>query len=132
MHPETDSYWSPVALPGGRKVLISESHTRENPLLTKVGGWIGRDNLGISRAFRAVLLDLKSGETIGMPGFTTSLVSPDGRMMLHAYDGRVAIYNVPPRRPWIRILGWSALLAASVLVACRRLLGKWRFAERAA
>lgn len=44
--------------------------------------------------------------------------SPDGRTLTTSDNGRLAVWDLPPRKPWNLILAWSALAGLVTLLLC--------------
>jgi len=127
-------------------VLVSADRVvAQNPFLAMIGELIGNAGLGRLAVTEIRFQDVPSDRkiaTIPKRAEATSrlMLRPlaDGRTVAIAFlspagtSDEIALYDLPPHRSWFRIVGWSALLAASVFVACKRLLVKWRGAESAA
>lgn len=120
--------------PAGNGIALIERGVSIKPsVLDEVLVWVGLRNNARSHTRSSVtLVDTASWTRLATLSADSTSLSPDG-LTLAVSDSdhkSTRLYDVPPRRPWFRIVGWSALLAASVLVACKRLLAKWQLAER--
>ena len=145
--PASDDSRFPALTDDGNLIISESVLDSESRLPLVLQRLMGKTSAGKSRETVMQFYEVTSGRELARvsePWDVTDSVgvavlprlSPDGQTLaMWCKSGStpsIKLYDVPPRRPWIRILGWSALLAASVFVACKRLLGKWRGAESAA
>ncbi len=121
-----DTRTLPRLLPDGNALLVADyRYIKENALWLQLWQLLGVDRPEARNLYEIRLLDVETGKHSAVfhqnaDGFSDNVcVSPDGKTLAVWWsDGGQAVYlwDIPPKKPWLRILAWSAGPVAGLLL----------------
>ncbi len=104
--------------PDGKVIALTMQHqSLTGPAFRWLSSYIPQIEVGRSYDVVRFRDTETSDEVAAIRDGMQALFAPDGQSVavLHT-DGRVAIWDLPPRAPWLRILGWAGLCWAALVL----------------